>query len=131
MSGRHAVDPAWQPNDPLPSGDVIVTNCLTDFAPVSISGVPNFPGRGGEPTDNNCHQLVADVGAAGSTGTAEVVRRLPGLPHRRGGLQSSGTIPGASGSRTGDAPVGPGQQVAGRISFGTGPYEPVRRHPGL
>ena len=120
-----AIDPTWQTGDPLPGGDIIVTNCLSDFAPTSISGVQNYPGEGGEPTDNNCHQLVADVGAPGSTGTDKAFGAFPTYLTSGGGVQSSSVVPGASGSHTGDAPVGPGQQVAGRVSFGTGSYEPV------
>ncbi|MCY7417364.1 MAG: hypothetical protein LH650_02510, partial [Chloroflexi bacterium] len=121
-----AIDPSWQAGDPLPGGDIIVTNCLAAFAPMSISGVQNFPDTGGEPTDNNCHQLVADVGAPGSTGTQKSFGDFPSYLTDDGSIRSSSSIPGASGSRTGDAPVGSGQQVAGRVSFGTGSYELVR-----
>jgi hypothetical protein len=120
-----AIDPSWTSGDPLPGGDIIVTNCLSDFAPTSISGVEDYPGEGGEPTDNNCHQLVADVGAPGSTGSDKAFGDFPTYLTSGGSLQSSSVVPGASGSHTGDAPVGPAQQVAGRVSFGTGSYEPV------
>ncbi|MFN8622577.1 MAG: SdrD B-like domain-containing protein [Chloroflexota bacterium] len=119
-----SVDPGWQPGDPLPGGDITVTNCVADFAPVSVEGVPNFDGEGGDPPLNNCHQLVTSIGGSGGAGTQKAFGDVPA--YLSGGQAVVDTsVQNASGSRTGDAPVANAQPVAGLVSFGTDTYDPV------